>query len=1387
MNVRISGLRTLRVLLAAATVAVAGIVSLLALSWSGDDPAGRVYARLIILFALGSVVSTVLIIGGLTPRSASAVPPNDNLANAITITTPSIPGIAATGDNVGATTETNEKASFTATDCPVDGFDYGTGATVWYNWTAPSTGAFVFDTFGSSIDTTLAVYSGSAFPLTLVACREGSPVNVTPSALAFAATSGITYRIQIGSWNAGATGNVVLSISARAGIYVNSAADTDVRDTALTLREAMLIANSNLAFGTLSPGEQALVLNGAAAGASGTDLIHFNPANFDINLGSSLPTFQFGGGHVSGIGATVEVDGQGTIPESCFRFNDGVSAVSGLTIRRCPVGVWVESAGNRVGGSASSLERNIIRENSTAGIRIDGPAATNNHIVGNYIGTNAAGGAAGPGNGVGVQIEDSAANNFVGGTSKAGRNIISGNGKGVRIFGAGAGNVVRGNHIGLNAAGSAAVPNTLGIEIIQAANNIIGPQSAGSFPDERNVISGNSSFGIHIDPVGFSATTGNVVRGNYIGLAADGATAIGNLSNGIQLDPGTVDGANVIGGSTSGEGNVISGNSGSGVSINGSNGNFVRGNIIGLDAGGTLDRGNSGAGVSVINGSSNNAIGGALSAERNVISGNDSDGVNISGSGTNGNIVRGNYIGLNAAATAAVPNSGRGVLISLGAANNILGPQSAGSFPGERNVISGNNSHGVNISGSGANGNIVRGNYVGLAPDGTTAIGNTGAGVRIDSGAANNAIGGSTGGEGNVISGNGVAGVSITGSNGNFVRGNLIGLDAGGTLDRGNGAEGIVVFNFSSSNTIGGALSAERNVISGNGQEGIDLQSGASATVIKGNYIGTNLAGTTAVGNFSRGVFISLTSGDNNTIGGSAPGERNVISGNASDGVQIVAGSGHSVTGNYIGTNASGTAAVPNNVGVGISSAGNTIGGTSPGQGNVISGNTVAGVSLTGESANGNSILGNRIGTSASGASAVPNFWGVRARSGARGNTIGDNSGGGNLIAFNNGPGVEINGLTSEANSVRGNSVHTNTGLGIDLVSGGNNSVAPPAITAGSATFVSGTACPGCAVDAYSDDVDEGRHYLGSTTASLGGFWSVSLDSPPPAARLTATATDAGNTSEFSATFNSELCDGVDNDGDNLVDEGHPNADGDNRKDCVDFGQMYFYPAGHNHTAPVVDCSGLPEDIDGFKDADGCPDPDNDNDGFPDSTDQCPGTDQQTGPDGALGSGEDQNHNGILDGGEDTVLADGVLTTDDVILTFEDYDGVLDTDGCHDSPGDDRDGDGYTDEVEALHIGTKADDPCGQDAWPSDLVSSGFSFNKLDIVDLGSFVAPVRRMNTSPGDEPAFDKRWDLIPGTTFGEHINIQDLGATITGPRGFPPMFAGQRAWNRTCVTAP
>src|SRR5207244_3832248 len=119
---------------------------------------------------------------------------------------------------------------------------------------------------------------------------------------------------------------------------------------------------------------------------------------------------------------------------------------------------------------------------------------------------------------------------------------------------------------------------------------------------------------------------------------------------------------------------------------------------------------------------------------------------------------------------------------------------------------------------------------------------------------------------------------------------------------------GIQIFGGASGNTIGGTAAGARNVISGNFAGGLNL--GSSANVAEGNYVGTTASGQAALANLGVGLDV-LASG--NTIGGTAPGAGNVISGNLGNGIEIEnSSSGTVVAGNLIGTNAGGTNSIPN-------------------------------------------------------------------------------------------------------------------------------------------------------------------------------------------------------------------------------------------------------------------------------------------------------------------------------------------------------------------------------------------------------------------------------------------------------------------------------------------
>lgn len=391
-------------------------------------------------------------------------------------------------------------------------------------------------------------------------------------------------------------------------------------------------------------------------------------------------------------------------------------------------------------------------------------AGSGSVIARNYIGTTASGSAALTNTATGVVIL--APRNVLAG------NVISGSGGDAVLIGASA-SLITGNRIGTNAAGSAAVGNhSHGIDVQF-------PSTSATI--RSNVISANGDTGLVLE------TTGNVVQGNHIGTDASGTIALGNglhpsaifLGQPINGTDGVVvcAGPNTIGGSAPGAGNLISANAGDGISLV-SSGNVVRGNTVGTNATGTAALPNRVDGIgsrsdalkgsgfcqqAPNDGGSNNTIGGATPGAGNLISGNSGDGIVVLG---NGNMVMGNRIGANAAATSALGNGGDGLALvaicdgsaCMSSSNNVIG----GTGAGAGNVIGGNRGNGVLIDGTGGGlSNVVQGNAIGAAISGTVALGNGANGVMLENGAIDDSIGGTAPGAGNIIAHNAAAGVLV--------------------------------------------------------------------------------------------------------------------------------------------------------------------------------------------------------------------------------------------------------------------------------------------------------------------------------------------------------------------------------------------------------------------------------------------------------------------------------------------------------------------------------------------------------------------------------------------------------------------------------------------------
>ncbi len=639
--------------------------------------------------------------------------------------------------------------------------------------------------------------------------------------------------------------------------------------------------------------------------------------------------------------------------------------------------------GNNNGFDAN--ERNVVSGNALANLFVASPQAV---VAGNYIGTNADGSAALTNGSLGVYLWEGAQNVRVGtdGNGLADtleRNVISGNAS-YGIF-ASANNVnnsmsydnaIAGNYIGVNASGSTAIGNPGGGIYVSSGfrNTRIGTDGSNDAfnANERNVISGNSGPGITVTG---NTTINTVIAGNWIGLSAAGGSVVANSGDGVSIVGGAL--GNIIG--TNGDGlgdqaerNVISGNS-RGIAIDGSTtaNNVVAGNWVGLDSTGSVSLGNNngaGDGIAVTNGAKNNRIGTNADGisddfERNVVAGHTFAGIAVYNANTSNNVVAGNWVGTNAAGTTAFPN-GTGISLDfasggVGPNNNLIGTNSDGVRDDvERNVVSGNTT-GILLSGTGVSQNTVAGNYVGLRPDGSTALGNSGTGISVVFGNANVI-------SRNVISNNST-GVNINAASNTWIRGNLIGLNALGTTAAANrGNAGVLVTNGATNTMIGTngdgiGDESERNVISGNTEEGVQIESFAtSGTVVAGNYIGTNTSGTAAVPNSFSGVLVwaearNTRIGTNGSDDSFNANERNLISGNGSFGIRTEGpfGSGTVIAGNWVGLNAIGTGALPNANGISVfDSPSARIGTNSNGiadlaERNVVSGNTGFGVSVS--------------------------------------------------------------------------------------------------------------------------------------------------------------------------------------------------------------------------------------------------------------------------------------------------------------------------------------------------------------------------------------------------------------------------------------------------------
>src|SRR5215207_8476335 len=345
------------------------------------------------------------------------------------------------------------------------------------------------------------------------------------------------------------------------------------------------------------------------------------------------------------------------------------------------------------------------------------------------------------------------------------------------------------------------------------------------------------------------------------------------------------------------------------------------------------------------------------------------------------------------------------------------------------------------------------------------------------------------------------------------VEGNFIGTDPGGTIDWGNGADGVRI--ESADNLLGGPANAAQNIISGNDDNSVFVDgenTTASGNVISNNHLGTDADAEEDLGNSDNGVHVFFAPDD--VVGGTGAngagqdegdnenGEGNIISGNNDNGVLIdnIGASGAKVLGNYIGLNRNGNgfSDIGNTLdGVRVSSAPQAeIGGTgstfSNGQGNTISDNGQHGVEIVGSSSTFNKVLGNHIGTNSN-------------------TTVGGTSAGArNVISGNSRSGVFISGTnTATFNKVEGNFIGNDaSGTGALGTNLGNAEVGVRVETPGK--FIGGTATG--AGNVISDNGGTGVSIL-ATDASSATFNKVEGNF------IGTNASGAGNLGNFHGVF----------------------------------------------------------------------------------------------------------------------------------------------------------------------------------------------------------------------------------------------------------------------------
>ncbi len=473
-----------------------------------------------------------------------------------------------------------------------------------------------------------------------------------------------------------------------------------------------------------------------------------------------------------------------------------------------------------------------------------------------------------------------------------GLSLVGFSGTGILIDDGNGGVTVAGCYVGVRADGTTGLGNDIGIEVERVTQVVVG----GPGDDDGNVISGNAGRGLSVVSFntlfGSDVIAGLRVEGNQIGTDAAGTGDLGNGGTGIFLS-GRYEDAQILD-------NLVSGNDNNGIHLSTVDGPgdpvvMIQGNRVGTDAAGTAVIENINNGI-YIDETPRVLVGGATAAARNLASGNGTNGIDVAGHRADNVRIQGNFVGVNAAGDAALPNREHGIDVTGdtdGRLENIL---IGGPNDGEGNLVSGNGPFstgfdGIHLRGSftSLNGSFqytvrtatIRGNRVGTDASGGFAVGNERHGMNLSNVEDISVID-------NLMSGNQEEGLRLTNLDGTgWVEQNRAGVDATSTAAVPNGTDGIRLGSLRS----GATLTVSDNVVSGNDRTGIFLipsEDNTDLTVIR-NLVGVSGDGQRApLGNADAGVRIAgADRAFTYVVGSTTLTDGNVIAYNGRSGVSI--------------------------------------------------------------------------------------------------------------------------------------------------------------------------------------------------------------------------------------------------------------------------------------------------------------------------------------------------------------------------------------------------------------------------------------------------------------------------------------------------------------------